>query len=347
MKRRNRIGIIVLSSIFVGILLIPTLIVVPFTGSNNTAQVEETPAPATNADESVTELPASLSPFSIHVLRSKTKEVEEVPLETYVSRVVASEMPASFELEALKAQALAARTYITRHLAQGEPISENADVTDTVQHQVYKNDQELRDLWGENYKENISKINRAVKATAGEIITYKQQPIDAAFFSTSNGYTENSEDYWQAEIPYLKSVKSPWDKASPKFNDQKIIPVSGLESSLGVDIMPTLSNMELTKTEGGRVDQITIGSETFSGRQIREEFNLQSSDFTMEVKNNHVIFTTQGYGHGVGMSQYGANGMAKAGKTYKEIIHHYYQNTEISPMSKQTAAITTAKQTVN
>ncbi|WP_079528257.1 stage II sporulation protein D [Halobacillus hunanensis] len=346
MKRRNRIGIMVISSIFVGILLIPTLIVVPFTDSNDTAKVEETQAPSA-ANESVTELPASLSPFSIHVLRSKTKEVEEVPLETYVSRVVASEMPASFELEALKAQALAARTYITRHLAQGEPVSENADVTDTVQHQVYKSDQELRDLWGENYKENISKINRAVKETAGEIITYKQQPIEAAFFSTSNGYTENSEDYWKNEIPYLKSVASPWDKASPKFNDQKIVPVSGLESSLGVDILPTLSNMELTKTEGGRVDQITIGSETFSGRQIREEFNLQSSDFTMEVKNNHVIFTTQGYGHGVGMSQYGANGMAKDGKTYKEIIKHYYQNTEISPMSKQTAAITTAKQTVN
>ncbi|UOR11267.1 stage II sporulation protein D [Halobacillus amylolyticus] len=343
MKKRNRIGIAVMSSIFAGIIFIPTVIVLPFTGSSDTAQVQETQAQAAEDEEVVTELPASLSPFSIHVLRSETDKVEEVPLETYVSRVVASEMPASFELEALKAQALAARTYVTRHLSQGGPVSENADVTDTTQHQVYKNEKELRNLWGDHYVENISKINKAVQETAGEIITYKQQPIEAAFFSTSNGYTENSEDYWKQEIPYLKSVESPWDKASPRFADQKIVPLSGLETALGVDVTPSLSNLKLTKTEGGRVDQITIGSETFSGRKIREAFNLQSSDFTLEQKNDHIIFTTQGFGHGVGMSQYGANGMAKAGKTYKEIIEHYYQNTEISPMSKQTASITTVK----
>ncbi|WP_173918588.1 stage II sporulation protein D [Halobacillus sp. Marseille-Q1614] len=335
MKKNHRVGIITIISLFVGILLIPALIVVPFIGKNDSATVQ----PAEQKEEYTTELPESLSPFSIKVLRSQTDKVEEVPLESYVARVVASEMPANFQMEALKAQALAARTYITQHLVQEAPFSQIADVTDTTQHQVYKGEEELRKQWQHDYNKNMGRIAQAVKDTAGEIITYKEEPITAAFFSTSNGFTENSEDYWENEIPYLKSVESPWDQKSPKFTDQKIVPISSLEASLNVQVENGLGNLKLSKTDGGRVAKVSFGEQTFTGREIREKFELPSSDFTIEQKEDHVIFRTKGYGHGVGMSQYGANGMAEAGKSYKEIIKHYYQNTEITPVDKQTAAL--------
>ena len=330
MKRENWIGMLAVGGLFMAILIIPTLIVVPFTGSNEMDQVREAPQ-----EQQLNELSSNLSPFSVRVLRSGGS-VEEVPLETYVARVVASEMPANFELEALKAQSLAARTYITRHLVNGESISEVADVTDTVTHQVYKSDQELRQLWQDAYASNMNKINEAVKATAGEIITYDREPITAAFFSTSNGYTENAEDYWENEIPYLRSVESPWDQQSPKFTDQRIITLEQLQANLGVS---SIANTTMTKTEGNRVDQVQFGDQTYSGREIREAFDLPSSDFTIKQKGDHIIFTTKGYGHGVGMSQYGANGMAQTGKTYKDIVLHYYKGTEISPLSTQTASL--------
>ncbi|MGI8316629.1 stage II sporulation protein D [Halobacillus mangrovi] len=344
MRRQKWLGLIVASGLFMAILIIPTLIVVPFIGSNEVNVVQEAPS---TKEESVGELSEDLSSFSIRVLRSGSGEVEKVPLETYVARVVASEMPATFEVEALKAQSLAARTYITRHLVQESAVSSEADVTDTVNHQVYKNDQELRQQWQDRYAENMKKINQAVKETAGEIITYEHQPITAAFFSTSNGYTENAEDYWENEIPYLRSVESPWDEASPKFVDQKVVSLEELQASLGVALNTDLSNTKMTKTEGNRVEKVVFGDQAFSGREIREKLSLPSSDFTIQQKGDHVIFTTKGYGHGVGMSQYGANGMAMNGKSYKDIVHHYYQNTEISPMSKQTASLMEGEKPVN
>ncbi|MGP4077147.1 stage II sporulation protein D [Halobacillus sp. K22] len=333
MKRKNWMALIITGGLFGAILLLPTLIVVPFTGTNDSHEVQETPNPIEKAADSSKDL----SPLSVRVERSQSGKVEKVPLETYVARVVASEMPAEFELEALKAQALAARTYITRHLLEEGAVSEKADVTDTVNHQVYKNDEELRAQWHDQYTKNMEKITSAVNETAGEIITYKQQPITAAFFSTSNGYTENAEDYWENEIPYLKSVESPWDQQSPKFADQKVIPVTQVQTALGIDLN---GNMTMTKTEGNRVDKVQVGDQTFSGRQIRETFELPSSDFSMEQKGEHVIFTTKGYGHGVGMSQYGANGMAKSGSSYKDIVTHYYHDTEVSSINKQTALLT-------
>ncbi|SFF76497.1 stage II sporulation protein D [Halobacillus alkaliphilus] len=336
MKRKNWMAFFITGGLFGAILILPTLIVVPFTGSSASHEVQETPNPIEKAADSSKDL----SPIAVRVERSQSGKIEEVPLETYVARVVASEMPAEFELEALKAQALAARTYITRHLLEDEAVSQEADVTDTVNHQVYKNDEELRAQWHDQYTSNMEKINTAVNETAGEIITYNQEPITAAFFSTSNGYTENAEDYWENEIPYLKSVESPWDQQSPKFADQKIIPISQVQTALGINFKGNVQNMTMTKTEGNRVDKVQVGDQTFSGRQIRETFELPSSDFSMQQKGDHVIFTTKGYGHGVGMSQYGANGMAKSGSSYKDIVTHYYHDTEVSSINKQTALLT-------
>ncbi|UOQ50261.1 stage II sporulation protein D [Gracilibacillus caseinilyticus] len=334
--------IVIVATLLTFMFIVPTIIVIPFKGDNATqASIEK------QAEEATAAAPVTLdSPFDVNVLRSETDEVEKVPLEDYVVHVVASEMPADFELEALKAQALAARTYITQYLTQGQQgkLEGGADVTDTVQHQVYKNEDELRQVWGSDYHWKIEKITEAVAATQGKIITYSNQPITPAFFSTSNGYTENSEDYWEGELPYLRTVESPWDEEiSPKFFDQKIFTKPELEKKLGVTISSQINDFQLTRTESKRVETVKIGDNTFSGRDIREKLGLPSNDFTITKKDDHYVFTTKGYGHGVGMSQYGANGMAKEGKTYEEIIEYYYQGVQVSTLEKATPKLLVKK----
>ncbi|WP_164667599.1 stage II sporulation protein D [Virgibacillus doumboii] len=322
------LGIVFLASLITIILVIPSVIVVPYVSDDKQQDVTEE-----KESGSQVEIAMGDSPFSVAVMRSDTEKVENVPLETYVARVVASETPAEFEMEALKAQALAARTYIVnRMLHQGD--SKKPDVGDTIYDQVYHNKQELQEIKGDKYEEEMSKIKKAVAATKGEIVTYESAPITPAFFSTSNGYTENSEDYWKNKVPYLRSVKSPWDVDTPKYLDQKIFTIGEVEEKLQVDLpnQKTLA-MEITRTEGKRVDQLKVADKTYSGRKVREKLKLRSSDFTIEQKNNHLIFTTEGYGHGIGMSQYGANGMAKAGKSYKDIVKHYYQGVEVSTLN--------------
>ena len=164
--------------------------------------------------------------------------MEKLPLEEYVKGVVASEMPAEFAKEALKAQALTARTYIVKQMMSDEKIKlpEDAIVADTEFFQVYKSDEELKKMWGPDYSKKIKKIEEAVQETSGQILTYGGTPIDATFFSTSNGFTENSEAIWMNSFPYLKSVESPWDKNSPKFSGQKVISIAEFESKLGVKV---------------------------------------------------------------------------------------------------------------
>ncbi|MFC4558058.1 stage II sporulation protein D [Virgibacillus kekensis] len=329
-------GILFFSTLIIIILVIPTLVVVPYVNEGQEQDV------TVEKEATKTAIKLGESPFSVAVMRAGSDEVENVPLETYVSRVVASEMPAEFELQALKAQALAARTYIVDHVLHNGKAADS-EVTDTVNDQVYHNEKELRKLWGSDYNWKMNKIKKAVAETQGEILTYKGEPITPAFFSTSNGYTENSEDYWKNKVPYLRSVKSPWDENSPKYLDQKIFKVSEVANLLGVDLPEnkTLS-FEISRTEGNRVAQLGVAGETFTGRQVRETLKLRSSDFTIEQKNDHLIFQTKGYGHGIGMSQYGANGMAEEGKTYKEIVTYYYQGVEVSTVN-ETAPTLVAK----
>ncbi|SFB26741.1 stage II sporulation protein D [Lentibacillus halodurans] len=319
--------VLFLSCLITVILVVPTLIVVPFMSDANEQEeaVEQNPGDV--------EIAMGDSPFAVEVMRANSEQVETVPLETYVSRVVASETPAEFELEALKAQALAARTFIVNRLLH-QDNGEQPDVTDTTSDQVYHNDKELRNSMGSDYDEEMNKIKKAVAETKGEILTYENTPITAAYFSTSNGYTENSEDYWDDEVPYLRSVESPWDTNTPKYLDQKVFTIAEVEDLLETDI-PNVEDlsMEISRTEGNRVDQVTIGETSYSGRDIREDLGLRSSDFSVEKKNDHLIFTTKGFGHGIGMSQFGANGMAEEGKTYEEIVKHYYQGVEISTVS--------------
>jgi stage II sporulation protein D len=280
---------------------------------------------------------------AVAVFRSQSEQIEDVPLEKYVMGVVASEMHPNFEMEALKAQALTARTYMVKHILQPRDVQlpEGAMVTDTVTHQVYKNEAELKEEWGVNYDLYMARIQEAVLSTQGKVLTYDGEPIDAAFFSTSNGYTENSEDYWENEIPYLRSVESPWDQSSPRFTAEKVMTVSEFQKKLGVSLPEDGSVGTIQeRTDGNRVARVVINGKELSGRQVRDKLGLDSSDFQWQRQGNQITINTRGWGHGVGMSQYGADGMAKEGKSYEDIITHYYRGVEIQGLDPYVAQMT-------
>lgn len=269
----------------------------------------------------------------VAVKRSHSEKVEKVPLETYVMSVVASEMPADFELEALKAQAVAARTYIVNHLLH-QP-SPDETITDTTDHQVYKNEEELKQVWGTDFTWKWEKVSDAVNATENIIITYDNKPITPTFFSMSNGFTEDAENYWGNELPYLKSVESKWEKSLPNFTDQTVFLIDEVGQKLGIPVQSNADlDIKMNRTPSERVKEIMIGDKQFTGKEVREKLNLRSNDFSIQQKDNHLIFTTKGYGHGVGMSQYGANGMALEGKTFHEILTYYYQGIELSAITE-------------
>lgn len=301
------------------------------------SEVEQQPIAMQPKQEIV--IPEDKGP-QINVYRTKLNKVESMPLETYIEGVLAAEMPAEFELEALKAQALAARTYIVRRLAEGkwEDVPNGAHVLDSVKHQAYASEAERRERWGKLFEWKNARIKEAVAGTKGKVLTYEGKPIDATFFSTSNGFTENAEDYWSQQIPYLRSVASPWDTESPNYLQVTTIPVNLFQQKLGVTIAQTASNgswYEVKEwTKGSRIGRIAIGEKEFSGKEIREKLQLSSSAFTMKIVNGQVEITTKGYGHGVGMSQWGANGMAKAGRSAEQIVMYYYQGIALDDYRK-------------
>lgn len=319
--------VLVLAGLFLIILMIPTLLVAPFMNDPSSGELSEDLQ--TKKGE---QLMLGKSMIDVPVYRSSSEKIENIPLEEYVIGVVASEMPADFEEEALKAQALAARTYVVKQMMFDKlpKVPEGAVVSDTTSHQVYKNNDQLKKQWGKDYNWKMTKIYNAVASTQGQILTYDNKPIDASFFSTSNGYTENSDEYWTASLPYLKSVESPWDEKSPKYHDQTVISVRDFEKKLGVKLG---SGGEVGKvierTSGKRVAQVDFNGKQLSGREIREKLGLRSSDFAWQLKGDQVVITTKGFGHGVGMSQYGANFMAQDGKKYKDIVSYYYQGAKV------------------
>lgn len=273
----------------------------------------------------------SINNKSIKVKRTSSGEILNVPLEQYVLGVVAGEMPASFNIEALKSQAVASRTYV---LKKSENSKNDYDVLDNSSNQVYIDYDEMKEKWQSNYEEYLNKIKQAVEETKGEVILYNNNLIDAMFFSTSNGYTENSGDVFSSSLPYLVSVDSNWDKQeSPVFSSTKEVSKSEFLFNLGLENTNNINISNIEKTNTGRVKSLTINNKTFDADKVRSAFNLKSTSFTIEVLNDTVKFNVNGYGHGVGMSQYGANGMAKEGYDYKQIINHYYKNCEIKKIN--------------
>ncbi|HEY9576171.1 MAG TPA: stage II sporulation protein D [Pseudobacillus sp.] len=333
MKKRHSISFLFAGLIAVAI-IIPSLLVILFSSEEGAVKPKKK-VPGSTLQEPAVE---------VAVFRSSAKKTEMFPLEEYVAGVVAAEMPAEFEKEALKAQALTARTFVVKQMISGSKVNGQAHVTDTVTHQVFKTKEELKKIWGSDFTWKSQKIDEAVRETAGQIITYDGTPITASFFSTSNGYTENSEDYWNEPLPYLKSVTSPWDEASPKYSSKKIMPLAEFERKLGISVKGKTEAGTITaRTAGKRIASVKVGGKEFSGREIREKLELASSDFSWVLKSGNVIITTKGYGHGVGMSQYGANGMAKEGKTHEQIIAHYYQQTKIDEAKNFVKEKVTAK----
>lgn len=283
-----------------------------------------------------TRSPEATIPVSVY--RSNTQTVDDLTLHNYLIGVVASEMPSEFKMEALKAQAVAARTYTIDRLIGNTSMNglpKGVKMIDTTADQVYHDPAQLKKLWGSAYTQKIKRIEQAVTATQGEIITYKGKIIQTpAFFSTSNGYTEDSQDYWENSVPYLKSVPSKWDLKSPKYKAVKKMSVKSVETDLGIQLTGSNGTVGtvISRTVGKRVAKFKIGGKVFTGRDVRESLNLRSADFTMTRNDTTITITTYGYGHGIGMSQFGANGMAKEGKSYEKILEYYYSGVKVSPM---------------
>lgn len=273
-----------------------------------------------------TESKAEINEDLITVFREETNTYEEVKLEDYIVGVVAGEMPAAYELEALKAQAVAARTYTLDQLESQDYLH------DTVKHQVYFDETQMRERWGDEFDKYYNKVKQAVMETEGEVIVYNNEMITPFYFSISNGYTENSEDYWSVEYPYLKCVSSQWDLTAPTYEQVTELELNSLRQIFNDSTLTKKDFNILGYTEGGSVEEILVGDNIYTGREFREKLGLRSSDFSFKFKDNKVLITTYGYGHGVGMSQYGALGMAKSGYKYDEILKHYYNNSEIKKL---------------
>jgi len=316
--------------LFLTIIVLPTLIV---RGLDLAGPVQETPQEETAG-------------LTLRVFREETGEILELPLEDYVLGVVAAEMPAEFEEEALKAQAVAARTFALRRLRDdGGPGCEKhpeADVcTDPAHCQGWLSREEQQQKWGlVNYSRFQEKLARAVNSTEGLVITYNLELIDAAYHSTCAGHTENASQVWGQEVPYLVGVPCPYDAASPRYREevsyllaevaarletQVAVPAAG-----GLGFAVDMAVLEESKT--GRVLKLQAGEKTYSGGEVRERLGLRSTKFQWQLEGDNLVFTTLGYGHGVGLCQYGANGMAREGRSFREILQYYYRGVEIEKL---------------
>ena len=241
-------------------------------------------------------------------------------LNDYVTGVVASEMPALFNEEALKAQAVAARSFATSKIENNF-----LELTSGISDQVYNPNFKLKEKWNDDYNKYYNKIYKCVKSTHNEVIKRDNKILRTYYFSMSNGYTENSQTVFNDTT--FTSVKSLENENTPNYKFQKTFSSSDLNKLLNISSID-IQNIE--RNETNHVKSITINNKKYTGIEFRKLLNLRSTDFTIEKKDNNYIITTIGYGHGVGMSQYGANQMAKEGSSYKEILNHYYENTEIS-----------------
>ena len=242
----------------------------------------------------------------------------------YLIGVVSSEMPASFNLEALKAQSVLARTYALKAKQTGKKL------TDTVSTQSYIDIDQMKNKWENSFNTYYNKIKNAVENTNGEYLSYNGNYIEALYHSTNNGKTESSLDVFGNYYPYLISVSSEYDKNASSYLRTINMPLDTISNKLGLNLNNDSVISILSYTDGGNIKEININGNNFSGKKVRELLGLRSADFDISISDNNANITTRGYGHGVGMSQYGANGMANAGYGYKDILSHYYPGTTLT-----------------
>ncbi len=277
---------------------------------------------------------------TIKLYHTDTQEIEELPIDEYLYGTVSAEMPANYELEALKAQAVVSRTYTLYQIINGKSKHGEADICDKstcCQAWISKEDRLAK--WSEEEREsNWNKIVNAVNTTSGNIITYEGKPIDAFFHSNSGGVTETVSNVWGGrDLPYLQSVETSGESDYKQYNSEVKLTkeelVNKLHSDypdLEIDFGAEEPIKILEYTESGRVKTIKFGNTEVAGTKARTILGLKSTNFSFKIEEDNVIFTVTGYGHGVGMSQTGADSMAKAGSSYEDIIKHFYTGVEIT-----------------
>lgn len=276
---------------------------------------------------------------NIKLLHTNTNAVEEVPLEEYLYGVVSAEMPASFEKEALKAQAIVARTYTIYKMQSNNGKHQDADICDnSACCQAWISKENRMSRWNEDERDsNWNKIVDAVNSTSGKIVTYEGKAINAFFHSNSGGKTETTLNVWGGSgYPYLQTVETAGEDTYSQYASELVISKEDFISKFREkhsDFVIDFSKEDCIKileyTDGNRVKKVKIGNLEVSGVEVRTILGLRSANFNVEVQENNIKFSVIGYGHGVGMSQTGADSMAKQGSNCEEIIKHFYTGVEI------------------
>lgn len=276
---------------------------------------------------------------SVSVYIKDAETIKELDINDYLKCVVAAEVPADFEKEAIKAQAVAARTYLYSHIKSYESGNVSPEhigaviCTDYAHCQAYITEDKYKEKYGERAEDNLRKISECISETADEIMTYNGEVISAVFHSTSSGRTESATDVWGNDIPYLQSVESTEDEQSPKFRSELVISEEEFKNIAENKLDGTNWNSELVsdilRSDAGGIISVKLGGVSVSGNEFRNMYSLHSTNVDIIRENGNVKMNVKGYGHGVGMSQYGANYLAANGKTYKEILKKYYTGIKI------------------
>lgn len=329
----------------IGFIIIVFILPVIFTSNlKNQETIAQEENQTKNTEENNTTKTEDMNPYylkyqKIKLLHTNTGEVEELDMNEYLYGVVSAEMPASYEKEALKAQAIVARTYTIYQAMNNSKKHENADICDDYtccQAWISKDDRFSK--WNENEAEsNWQKIVKCVNETTGKIIVYNGEPINAFFHSNSGGITETSLNIWGGiDYPYLKSVETIGEDGYNQYSSEVILTKEELinkmkekYSDFEIDFNTEECIKILELTSSNRVKTIKIGNKEIAGTEARSIFGLKSTNFTFQIDGENIKFSVTGYGHGVGMSQTGADSMAKSGANYEEIIKHFYTGVEI------------------
>ncbi len=310
------------------IMLLAPIAALPFGKSENNAETEMTEQ--AQEPQSVQTQADTHNDDYVSVFMTQENEARTLSMRDYIIGVVASEVPASYEEEAVKAQALVAVTYTRyRQMLGSDPTMDSAVISDdSSRHQGYISKEEMQTKWGEAFDAYYEKICDAVDSVIDEVITYDGKPIMAAYHAISAGRTESAENVWGKDVAYLCSVDSSWDEDSTRFDSEVVFSRQELAELFEKDYADVYVKTK-DVSDAGTVLEIDMCGEIMSGSQVRELLGLRSPAFTVEKDGDEYIFSVKGYGHGVGMSQNGANCMAQNGYDYKEIISHYYSGVEI------------------
>lgn len=328
----------VLSNLFFSFLILILMIIAPMFIIKSMpiqAITEEGNSVSINEDNNLITIEGN---DKIKVYITKEERIEEIPIEEYVKSVVSGEMLVSFNEEALKAQAIAARTYVMSKRLKPCEIAEGGDVCDTTHCQVYISKSERLEKWGVNGEEYWDKISKAIDETKGKVLTYNNELVlYPQYFSTSSGMTENAVDVFSNDVPYLVSTESKGEEIAPKYETEFSFNINEFVNNINnkyQDAELTVDNLSgnieiISRSDAGGIKEIRFGKTKVKGADFRLAFGLSSTNFEYSIDGENIVFKCKGYGHGVGMSQWGANVMGNNGSNFEEILKHYYRGTDL------------------